>query len=231
MRVGVVVPARRLDLDVFADAVEAHRLCLADVPPQRGVGRCRVQPVREEALVQGHVGKGRAAVEQDLRDAVDQTGADGPLAEVGADDVLGPSSPQGGTRLVEERVVRAPQSRLGQRDVERVIGRPAAPGHDPVAVLDRHLDRTRRRTRAVDQHGDRGAGGARRVRQFRGEGHLVDALGRSGLQPHRLPDAARRGVEDAGRVQALFALRLGRTAGVLHARRQLAARRDRAARR
>ena len=190
--VGPVEPALRLDLDVLAHHVEAEVLVLLQVVPESGVGGGRVDAVRPVALVQRARLEDELAVQHRAQHTVDAGEADGAHAGVAADGV---DRRAGGQQLrlhvVEERIVGRPAACVRDRDGELAADRTGGGADRGTAAGDGHTGLVTAGTGAP--HGDLQTVGAQ-------VGHHVesgDVRGRRGLEPHRLPDAGGRGVEDA----------------------------------
>ena len=207
-RVGPVVPARRLDLDVFADEGEAQLFRLLEIEAQGVVGGRGRDAVRPVALVERAVQERGPAVERDPGAAVvvrEQT--DRAETGVAADLVQNRAMPvtQLDPQCVEVRVVGCPEAWFGNVHTHRRPGRAGAAGD--LAVCGRNDDTDLGTADDLREHGH--AGEVRRqLKSFdTGFGHR--------LEPHRLPDSGRRRVADpAGRV-ALLADREGLDVGAV----------------
>ena len=195
-----VVPARRLHLDVLADGVEAQVLRLLDVELQCRVGGRGVDAVGPVALVERGQQEGRLAVEHDAVESAHFLDTDAAQAGIAGDSVTLIALHQAGLEGVEEGILRTPQVRMRDGQMQRLAGRPARLAHrlavrvggdvqGRVSVAALQFRRHREGVEAA----------------CRGEGQLRQAGGRHRLQPHRLPDARRRGVEDALGFQPLLA--------------------------
>ncbi len=204
--VGVVVPARRLHLDVLAYGVEAEVLLRLQVEGEGGVAGLGVQPVGPEPLVEHGEREERLAVEDELRVAADPVDLQLPHAEVAFDPVLGPAVGERDVEVVQVGVVRRPQALVLDRQAQLAVGGAADRSDDlaPAVAGDGRDPGAGGRLRAVD-----GDGETARV-DVRGGGEGVDGGGRHRFHPDGLPDAGGRGVDDAAGVGGLLALGLVR---------------------
>src|SRR5204863_2058340 len=103
---GMVVPARRFDLDVLANQVEAEAFAGLDIGGERFVGWRGIQTVRPPALIEQSVFKERLAVEKQSVDAC-RIALYGDRANPGV--ALDLISPEIDAQVVQKRLIRGPQ--------------------------------------------------------------------------------------------------------------------------
>lgn len=186
-----VEPPLRLDLDVLADHVEAQVLVLLQVVPEGRVGGSGVEAVRPVALVQGAALEDERPVEHGALDTVHVLHRDRPHPRVRADPVGARTAGELGRDVVQERVLRRPQAGVGHRYGELLADRAGGGADLCTAVGDGDLG-----ARAVGP-GRTYRHPQRVVLEVRDHVEPGDARGGSRLQPDRLPDPGRGGVEDA----------------------------------
>ena len=196
--VAVIVPAQRLDLDVLAHHREAHVLEELDVLDHGFVGRRREKPVRVISLVEDAVVEVGFIVEPEARDAVFVfADRELPHAEVRGNGVRDEPVRIDGrdAQIIESRVFRRPQFRVGHRDGQRGV-RFALGLPDDSAVLE-DFDRDRG-----------GVGGDRDLHLFlvdvRDDVEVFHIAFRHTLEPHGAPDAGLSRVPDVPRFRDLF---------------------------
>ena len=195
-----VVPAARLHLDVFAHHIEAHLLHRDDVRHQRFVAGGGIDSIRPEALVE------RSHLEQELvvqRQPIPVTLALQAYlthAEVGIHSIVAHHD----TCIVEEWMLRVPKFSVGQAHGDGLTHGTRPSGNDVLTVIDNNSD-----LRIVRD-------GIAACNDGKGHLLLIDIrlhaiVGNVGLwhslHPHRLPDAACAGIENATRAQHLLTAR------------------------
>src|SRR6266571_3027943 len=182
--VGPVQPARILRLLVLAGAVEAERLRELDVAPDRLVAGRSQKAAWEVALVEDQALHERLAVQPEA--AV--SGFDLAQPEMAVDTVcsLAVLIDQRGFELVEPGRIWMPRHRMIQLHLASA-GRSGPPAHDGAVESRDQLRLTLGLELEIDQPGC----------QVRPHPKAPDVARRQRLQPHRLPDARRRRVEDA----------------------------------
>src|SRR6266571_8457500 len=182
--VGPVQPARILRLLVLAGAVEAERLRELDVAPDRRVAGRSQKAAWEVALVENQALQERLAVQPEA--AV--SGFDLAQPEMAVDTVcsLAVLIDQRGFELVEPGRIWMPRHRMIQLHLASA-GRSGPPAHDGAVESRDQLRLTLGLELEIDQPGC----------QVRAHPKAPDVARRQRLQPHRLPDARRRRVEDA----------------------------------
>ena len=191
----MVVPAQRLDLDMLAQHIEAHRLGGADIVDKRLVRRRGIEPVRPVALIEQTVLEVRLVIQKQARHSVfilcDGYLAHGKIAE---HLVLAAAYAE----AVELRVLRAPRFKARHRDLRRE--RIVLPVKMRVCLLvspDVGLDRDRC------------------LVNIRGDAQRAHIRLRYGLEPHRLPYTALRSVPYSAALRALLAAGLEASVGIV----------------
>ena len=109
---------------MFAAHVEPELPSRLDVVAQRLVRRGRVQPIRPEALVQQPVVEDERVVQQDPRESLCiGTNGDFSHPEVAGHRVHASLALfQRHLQVIEERIVRPPEPRTGNRDLDQLSG-------------------------------------------------------------------------------------------------------------
>ncbi len=176
--VGGGVVARVGDLDVEAQAVEAHGPGLAELRFEEGLGGGRAEGLRVVILVERGAQVQRPAVEPEPSLA----GLDGAEAE-GLADAIGGGAVEGDAQGVEVRRVEIPQQRRGdgQRGGE---GGALQRGADLAVGRENLVAQAGCRGQlAVEAHGDADFRGPRR------DLHVLDVGGGTAFGPDGLPEA------------------------------------------
>ena len=172
--VAMVVPAQRLDLDMLAQHIEAHRLGGADIVDKRLIRRCGIESVRPVALIKQTVLEVWLVIQEQPRHSVFVL-CDGYLAhrKVAEHLVL----PAAYAEAVELWVLRAPRlkARHGDLSRERIVlsvKMRVCLLVSPYVGLDRD----------------------RCLVNIRGDAQRAHIRLRYGFEPHRLPYTALRSV-------------------------------------
>ena len=200
-----VIPARRLDLDMLADHVTANLFGVFDVKQHGFLRRGSVEPFGKVALVERTKLKDGFIVEREAPETVFIARfAKFAHAEVAADLIHHhPVNFQLNGQIVKMGMVGMPF--FGVRDIQQHLagGSDATPSH---FLPLKGCNCFQLGLRWIDRFGQNCLNQQVACVQVGGQFQVADVLPRQHLQPDRLPDTRDRGIPDAARREALFAL-------------------------